>query len=139
MAATTLNVMSQHIRNPLNIFYHRRIIYMKNSPVPASPSHMFIKDPFAWIFTTISTYFYVLRQYSTYSQRRESIEYPNQDSIYLYAKFHRENLKQNSLNSFPPRVSCYVYTLLILYCKFKITTLSGIALEDKLITFNLII
>ena len=38
---------------------------------------------------------------------------PNQDSIYFYAIFHRENLKQDSFNSFPPKVSRYLSTLII--------------------------
>ena len=40
-----------------------------------------------------------------------------------YVRFRRENLKRDSLKSFPPKVSCYFYTLIILNCTFKIITM----------------
>ena len=49
------------------------------------------------------------------------LEYPNQDSIYVYAIFHRANLKQDYLNSFPPKISCSFYTLLPSNYIFDIT------------------
>ena len=56
------------------------------------------------------------------------IGYPNRDSIYLYAIFHRENPKQYFLNISPSKVSRYFHTLLISNCKFKITAVTQIDL-----------
>ena len=77
--------------------------------------------------------------FSNYENKGYAVGYPNQDSIYFYAIFHQENLKQDSLNIFPPKVSRYLSTLIISNCKFKITTITQISLQDNLITLNLII
>ena len=68
-----------------------------------------------------------------------SVWYPHQDTIYLYDRFHKENLKQDSFNSFMPKVFPYFYTILISNCKFEITTVPQIALKDNLINLNLIL
>ena len=82
IAATTLNLLSRKIRNLLFIlFIIARFLYVLISQVPESPSRAIIMDPFTRRFTTINTYFCVLRQYSTYSRRRGSVGYPHQDSI----------------------------------------------------------
>ena len=59
---------------------------------------------------------------STTNSKTDLFEYPNHDSIYFYARFHWENIKQYSLNSFRPKFYRYFYTLLITNCKFLITT-----------------
>ena len=64
------------------------------------------------------------------------VVYPNQYSIFFHVIFHRANIKQDSLNSFPFKVSCYFSTPLIYNCKFEITTVPQIALYDNIITFN---
>ena len=56
------------------------------------------------------------------------VGYPNQYSIYFYARFHQENLKQDPLNSCPPKFYGYFYTLLISNFKFEITTVPQISL-----------
>ena len=38
--------------------------------------------------TTETNYFYVIYYYSTYSRRRGSFGYPNQDYIFFYARFY---------------------------------------------------
>ena len=63
-----------------------------------------------------------------HTQEDVGVENFNQDSIYIYTIFHRENIKQDSLNSFPPKVSRYFYTLHISNCRSKITTVPQIAL-----------
>ena len=63
-----------------------------------------------------------------HTQEDVGVENFNQDSIYIYTIFHRENIKQDSLNSFPPKVSRYLYALLILNCKFEIATVPQISL-----------
>ena len=54
------------------------------------------------------------------------LEYPDQGSIHFYARFHRENLKQDSLNSVPSKVSSYFYTMLPSNCRFENTTVPQI-------------
>ena len=56
------------------------------------------------------------------------VGHTNQDSIYFYVRLHRENIKQYSLNIFPPKVSRYFFTLLTSNCKFEITTVPQIDL-----------
>ena len=41
-------------------------------------------------------------------------------------RFHWENIGWYSINSFPPIVSCYFFTLLIFNCKFNIITVNQI-------------
>ena len=43
-----------------------------------------------------------------------------------YVRFRRENLKRDSLKSFPPKVSRYFYTLIILNFKFEFITVPQI-------------
>ena len=52
--------------------------------VPMTPSHAITKDPYPQLFSSINSYFYVIFQYSTYSQIWGSVGYPNQDSILVY-------------------------------------------------------
>ena len=70
--------------------------------------------------------------------RDKNVGYTHQDSIYLYARFLQENLKQDSLKIFPPKVSRYFCTLFISNLKFEITTATPIYLWGNLITFNLL-
>ena len=57
-----------------------------------------------------------------------SVGYPNHVSVYFYARFHKENLKQDSFNSFPPKVYRYLYTLPISNFKLEIVTVTQIVL-----------
>ena len=52
-----------------------------------------------------------------------------------YARFHQDNFKRDSLNSFLPKFFRYFCTLLISNCKFEITTVNQIDLYDNLIVF----
>ena len=128
MAVTTLHVLSQHNRNPLNIFTIYRFIYMLNSPVPAL--HLLcacqgsIRKKYHYYNYLLLCPFLVF----WYSRRGGNDGYPNQDSTYFYAIFHWENLKKYSLNSFLTEVSRYFYTLFISNCKVKIATVPWIAL-----------
>ena len=61
--------------------YQCNFLYVLISQLPKSPSCAIVTDPFTRCLTTINTYFYVLRQFSTYSQRQGSVGYPHQDSI----------------------------------------------------------
>ena len=70
---------------------------------PALHSRVIVNNTCARIFTTVTTYLYVLCQYSTYSRRQGSVGYTNQDCIQFYEIFHRENIKLYSLNIFPPK------------------------------------
>ena len=90
------------------------------------------------LIKSITTYFQVFCQYSTYSQIGRSVGYPNQSYIYLYVIFNRANLKQYYLNSLPPKVFLYLYSLLICNCKFEITNLPQISLQNAHITFILL-
>ena len=122
MAATTLNVMSCHISNPLHILSLRNFFIYFIPRFLLRTSIAFMQYSFAKKSTSIITYLYVLCQYSTYSRRQGGVGSNDQESIYFYAILHRENLKQDYLNSFLPRIYRFFYTLLISNYKFKITT-----------------
>ena len=111
-SVTMMNVMSQKSQSLLFIlFIISKFLYMLISQVTTSSSWAIVKDPFPINLTSIRTYFYVLHQYSTYSQRRGSVGYPHQGSIKFHMRFHWENLKRYSYDSSPPKVSRYFYTL----------------------------
>ena len=69
------------------------------------------------------------------SRRQGSVGYTNQYSIYSLCEIPLRNIKRGSLNSFPAKFSCCLFTLLIYNCKSEIITVPQIYLQDNLITF----
>ena len=82
---TTLNMLSRKIWNILFVlFYHYKISFYAKFQVPTYPSRATFKDTSPRFLANINIYLCVLRQYSTYSRRRGSVVYPNQDSVLVY-------------------------------------------------------
>ena len=79
----------------------------------------------------LNNYLYILIYYSlvlSQSQIQGGVDILISVPYIHYARFHQENLKRDSLNSFPSKVSCYFFTLLISNCKFEISTMTQIYL-----------
>ena len=85
--------------NPESIIYSiilAQNLFYANFQVPTSPSCAIVKDPFPRNFANINSYFYVLRQYSTYSLRQGSIRYPNHASVLVYRDIPLKKTKRDS-------------------------------------------
>ena len=128
MAATTLNVLSQNISISYYYFIIAEFLYVLIYLAPNFPSCSIVKDPLSQNFTTVTTYFYVICYYYTYSQRWGSLDILIRISFsYMRDSIHKISNKIPWI-IFPPKFSRYFHTLLTLNSKFEITTVPQIDL-----------
>ena len=125
MAAPTLNVLSCHKMNPF--FKQSRDIFILSFPrFTICTSRVFATYPFAWHLVNFHIYFYVLSKYYHTHKGGGVLDIRLRIPYIPNTIFHLENLKINSLNSFPPKVSRYLFTLSIYNCKLEIISVSQI-------------
>ena len=126
------HAVSENPESVIYFIYHCKNSFYSNFQVPTSPSRAIATDPFPRNFTNINTYFYVLHQYSTYSQRWGSVGYPHHDSIQFHARFHRENIKRYSQDIFPPKFfPLFFYTAYLEFPNSEPPLYPKIAFQDN--------
>ena len=124
MAAPTFNVMS--CNNSNHFLTIARCLYILLSPVHDLHLLNVFMEPFAWHLVNFCIYFYILSKYYHTHKGGGVLDIRLRIPYIPYTIFHLENLKINSLNSFPPKVFRYLFALSIYNCKFEIISVSQI-------------